>query len=51
MGKPLVFLLLVFWVVLAYRAAARGDVVMATLFVIVGISLTIYRLRGRSSGT
>src|SRR3954466_12261820 len=51
MGKPLILLLLVFWVFLAYRALARGDVVMAALFIVVGISITAYRLRGRSSGT
>lgn len=45
MGKPLIFLLLVFWGFLAYRALERGDAVMATVFVVVGISLTVYRLR------
>jgi hypothetical protein len=50
MGKPLVLLLLVFWIFLAYRALMRGDLVMAALFGIVGVSLSIYRLR-RSSGT
>jgi len=51
MGKPLVLLLLVFWIFLAYRALARGDIVMAALFGIVGVSLTVYRLRSRSSGS
>ncbi len=51
MGKPLVLLLLVFWVFLAYRALQRGDVVMAALFGVVGISLTVYRLRSHSSGS
>jgi hypothetical protein len=48
MGKPLVMLLLVFWIFMAYRALQRGDIAMAALFVIVGIALTMYRL-GRSS--
>jgi len=49
MGKPLVLLLLVFWIFLAYRALMRGDMVMAALFGVVGVSLTLYRLRSRSS--
>jgi hypothetical protein len=49
MGKPLVLLLLVFWIFLAYRALMRGDTVMAALFGVVGVSLTVYRLRSRSS--
>ena len=51
MGKPLVLLLLVFWIFLAYRALERGDIALAALFGIVGVSLTVYRLRGRSSGS
>ena len=51
MGKPLILLLLVFWIFLAYRALERGDIAMAALFGIVGVSLTAYRLRGRSSGS
>lgn len=47
MGKPLVFLLLVFWIFLAYRALQRGDTDMAILFGVVGISLTAYRLQRR----
>ena len=47
MGKPLILILLVFWSFLAYRALARGDVVMAALFGVVGISLTVYRLRAQ----
>lgn len=47
MGKPLVLLLLFFWLFLAYRALARGDTVVAVLFVIVGVSLTAYRLQRR----
>ena len=47
MGKPLVLLLLVFWLFLAYRALTRGDTVMAILFVVVGVSITAYRLQRR----
>ena len=45
MGKPLVLLLLVFWIFLAYRALQRGDTTMALLFGVVGVSLTAYRLK------
>jgi hypothetical protein len=48
MNKSLILLLLVFWIFLAYRALQRGDIAMAALFGIVGVSLTAYRLRGRS---
>lgn len=47
MGKPLVLLLLVFWIFLAYRALQRGDTAMAILFGVVGVSLTAYRLQRR----
>jgi hypothetical protein len=45
-------MLLVFWLALAYRSYQRGDMLFATLFVTVGIVLTVYRLRGlNSAGT
>jgi hypothetical protein len=47
MNKPLVLLLLVFWIFLAYRAFARGDTTMAMVLIVVGIALTAYRLRRR----
>jgi hypothetical protein len=47
MRTPLVLLLLVFWIFLAYRAVQRGDTVMAVVLVVVGISLTAYRLARR----
>jgi hypothetical protein len=36
--------LFIFWVFLAYRAYERGDMVMAGVFILVGIVLTGYRL-------
>jgi hypothetical protein len=39
-------ILLVFWLVLAYRAFQRGDMMMAGVFLAAGIALTIWRLRG-----
>jgi hypothetical protein len=47
MRTPVVLLLLVFWIFLAYRAVQRGDTVMAVVLVVVGISLTAYRLQRR----
>lgn len=51
MGKPLVLILLVFWCILAYRAFSSGDTTMAAVYIIIGILLTVYRLRSRSSAT
>ena len=36
--------LLLFWVVIAYRQFQRGDMVLAGIFLFVGIALTIYRI-------
>ena len=41
--------LLLFWLALAYRAYQRGDMLFATVFLLVGIVLTVYRLRGAQS--
>ncbi len=38
-------LLFCFWMFLAYRSLQRGDAVMAGVFVVVGIALTIYRIK------
>ena len=45
MRNVVVLLLLVFWLFLAYRSYARGDMAMAGLFALIGIALTAYRLR------
>jgi hypothetical protein len=37
--------LLVFWLVMAYRQFQRGDMLLAGIFLVVGIALTVYRLR------
>jgi hypothetical protein len=41
--------LLVFWVAIAYRQYQRGDMVLAGIFLFVGIALTIYRIRQAQS--
>jgi hypothetical protein len=45
MRMPLVLLLLVFWMLMAFRALQRGDTTMAIVLVVVGIALTAYRLK------
>ena len=39
-------LLFFFWLYLAYRAFARGDMQTALVFLCIGVALTIWRLRG-----
>ena len=41
--------LLLFWVVIAYRQYQRGDMVLAGIFLFVGIALAIYRIRQAQS--
>ena len=41
--------LLLFWVVIAYRQYQRGDMLLAGIFLFVGIALTIYRIRQAQS--
>jgi hypothetical protein len=35
--------LFIFWIFLAYRAFERGDMMMAGVYLLVGIALTAYR--------
>jgi hypothetical protein len=37
--------LCVFWLAMAYRQFQRGDMLLAGIFVVVGVTLTAYRLR------
>jgi hypothetical protein len=46
MKIAVIIILLVFWLALAFRAFSRGDMVMGGIFLLVGIALTAYRLRG-----
>jgi len=47
MNIVVIILLACVWVFLAFRAFQRGDMVMAGIFILVGVGLTVYRLRGR----
>lgn len=38
-------ILLVFWLAIAYREYERGDLLLAGVFAVVGIVLTVYRIR------
>ena len=42
-------LLLLFWLVFAYRQYQRGDMVLAGIFLAVGVVLTVYRIRQAQS--
>ena len=37
--------LFIFWIVMAYRQLQRGDLLLAVVFLAVGVVLSIYRLR------
>jgi hypothetical protein len=38
-----IFVLFIFWIVMAYRAFERGDMLLAGVFALVGIVLSAYR--------
>jgi uncharacterized membrane protein YqjE len=50
MPVAVTLILLVFWLVLAYRRFQQGDLLLAGVFLAVGIALTVFRLR-RASGS
>ena len=47
MPVTLVVLLFVFWIYLAYRELQKGNMALAGLFLVIGIALSLYRLRAR----
>jgi hypothetical protein len=50
MPVAVTMVLMVFWLVMAYRQFQRGDLLLAGVFLAVGIALTVFRLR-RASGS
>ena len=45
MKYAIIVALAVFWLVMAYRQFQRGDMLLAGVFVLAGVALTVYRLR------
>jgi hypothetical protein len=45
MGAAVTIVLLLFWLAIAWRQFQRGDLLLAGVFLAVGIVLTVYRLR------
>lgn len=45
MGFAVTLVLLLVWLTLAYRQFQRGDLLLAGVFLAVGIVLSVYRLR------
>lgn len=45
MKIAIIALLCVFWMFLAYRAFSRGDLLLGGVYIVIGIALTVYRLR------
>jgi hypothetical protein len=45
MPAAVTWILAAFWAVMACRQLQRGDMVLAILFAVVGVALTVYRLR------
>ena len=43
MPIAVIFVLFIFWIVMAYRAFERGDMLLAGVFALVGIVLSAYR--------
>jgi hypothetical protein len=46
MPVAVTLVLLVFWIAMAFRQFQRGDLMLAGVFLAVGVALTVYRLRG-----
>jgi hypothetical protein len=45
MKYAVIVALAIFWIVMAYREFQRGDMLLAGVFILVGVVLTVYRLR------
>lgn len=45
MPVAVTLVLMVFWLVMAYREFQRGDMLLMGVFLLVGVVLTVYRLR------
>jgi len=45
MKMAVIVILCIFWLAMAFREYQRGDMLLAGIFIFVGIALTTYRLR------
>ncbi len=48
MPVAVTLVLLVFWLAMAYRSFQRGDLMLAVVFLLVGVVLSVYRLRSNA---
>jgi hypothetical protein len=48
--SPLIWILLIFWLYLAWSAFSRGNVAGAIVFLAIGGALTFYRIKRSSAG-
>jgi hypothetical protein len=39
--------LFVFWIVMAYRSFQKGDMLLTGVYLLVGVALSVYRIRAR----
>ena len=51
MPVAVTFALILFWIVLSYRAFQRGDMLLGGVFLLVGVVLTVYRYRRRAAAS
>lgn len=49
MPVAVTFVLFLFWIALAYREFQRGDMLLAGVFLLVGVVLTVFRYRRRAA--
>jgi hypothetical protein len=51
MSVALTAVLLVVWIAMAYREFQRGNLMLAAVFLLVGIALAVFRLRVRRAAS
>jgi hypothetical protein len=51
MPVVLAIVLLVLWIAMAYREFQRGNLMLAAMFLLVGIGLAVFRLRVRRAAS
>jgi hypothetical protein len=51
MSVALTAVLLIVWIAMAYREFQRGNLMLAAVFLLVGIALAVFRLRVRRAAS